>query len=208
MSDSTHPDNASEQAPIDRSRRHFLTMATAGVGGVGVALAATPFVSYFRPSERAKFVGAPVRVDISKVESGSILRVEWRGQPVFVVRRTAEALAQIKEAEPLLADPQSASSLQPQYAQNEARALKPEVLVVKGVCTHLGCAPLYRPSVNAADVQPPWFGGFFCPCHGSKFDLAGRVFAGVPAQTNLEIPPYQFLSDTDLIIGDDQGASA
>ncbi len=192
----------------DNSRRHFLTLATAVVGGAGVAVAATPFITYFRPSARALFLGAPVQVDISKIETGSMLRVEWRGQPVFIVRRTPESIANIAKGESLVADPASDLSLQPDYAKNGMRSRDEEFLVVKGVCTHLGCAPQYLPSVNAAEVAQPWYGGFFCPCHGSKFDLAGRVFKSVPAQTNLEIPPHQFLNSAVLIIGEDGGAAA
>lgn len=208
MADSTLRDPDTDDAPGGSGRRHFLTLATAAVGAVGVAFAATPFVTYFRPSARALFLGQPVRVDISKIEPGSMVRVEWRGQPVFVVRRTPEALQNIEKGEYLVADPQSDNSLQPDYAKNANRSLSDEVLVIKGVCTHLGCAPQYLPSVTAAEVQQPWFGGFFCPCHGSKFDLAGRVFKGVPAQTNLEVPPHQFLSSSDLVIGDDGGSAA
>lgn len=208
MEDSTLRNPDSDDASVDNSRRHFLTLATAVAGGVGVAFAATPFITYFRPSARALFLGQPVRVDISKIEPGSMVRVEWRGQPVFIVRRTQAAIDNIKKGEHLVADPQSDASLQPTFAKNETRSLNDEVLVIKGVCTHLGCAPQYLPSVTAAEVQQPWFGGFFCPCHGSKFDLAGRVFRGVPAQTNLEVPPHQFLSSTDLVIGADGGSTA
>ena len=172
-----------------------------------MAVAATPFVTYFRPSARALFLGAPVRVNISKIAPGSMLRVEWRGQPVYVVRRTPEAIENIGKSDDLVADVSSDQSDQPDYAKNELRSREPGLLVVKGVCTHLGCAPQYLPSVSAAEVQQPWHGGFFCPCHGSKFDLAGRVFRGVPAQKNLEVPPYQLLSADTLIIGEDGGAA-
>ena len=191
----------------DTGRRRFLTLATAAVGGVGAAFAATPFVSYFRPSERAMFLGAPVRVDLSKLEPGAIMRVEWRGQPVFIVRRTPESLENLREGANLLRDPDSDASEQPEFAKNDGRALREDIFVVKGVCTHLGCAPSYLPSVTAAEVKGEWYGGFFCPCHGSKFDLAGRVYAGVPAQRNLDVPPYQFLGDNDLVVGD-AGATA
>lgn len=207
MADSIAPATAPEGEVEDKSRRRFLTLATAAVGGVGVAVAATPFVTYFRPSARALFLGAPVQVDVSKIELGSMLRVEWRGQPVYVVRRTPEAIANIAKSDDLIADPASDQSDQPEYAKNELRSRDSEMLVVKGVCTHLGCAPQYLPSVNAAEVTQPWFGGFFCPCHGSKFDLAGRVFRGVPAQKNLEVPPYQVLSSGALIIGEDGGTA-
>ncbi|MFK8017591.1 MAG: ubiquinol-cytochrome c reductase iron-sulfur subunit [Gammaproteobacteria bacterium] len=208
MADSTQTTNPTDGEADDKSRRRFLTLATGAVGGLGVAVAATPFVTYFRPSARALFLGAPVQVDISKIESGSLLRVEWRGQPVYIVKRTADSLANIKKGQDLVADPGSELSAQPEYAKNEMRSINDSLLVVKGVCTHLGCAPQYLPSVTATEVQQPWFGGFFCPCHGSKFDLAGRVFKGVPAQNNLEVPPYQFLNDATLIIGEDGGAAA
>jgi ubiquinol-cytochrome c reductase iron-sulfur subunit len=207
MADSTQPVTAPDGEADDKSRRRFLTLATAVVGGAGVAVAATPFVTYFRPSARALFLGAPVQVDVSKIELGSMLRVEWRGQPVFIVRRTAESIENIAKGASLIADAASDQSDQPEYAKNELRSREPEMLVVKGVCTHLGCAPQYLPSVNAAEVTQPWYGGFFCPCHGSKFDLAGRVFRGVPAQKNLAVPPYQFLGSGTLIIGEDGGAA-
>ena len=208
MADSSQMTQTTDSEVDDKSRRRFLTIATATVGGLGVAVAATPFVSYFLPSERALFLGAPVKVDIAKIQMGSLLRVEWRGQPVYIVRRTKDSLENIKKSDDLVADPNSDASTQPGYAKNEFRSSKEQMLVVKGVCTHLGCAPQYLPSVTATEVQQPWFGGFFCPCHGSKFDLAGRVFKGVPAQSNLEVPPYQFLNDSTLIIGEDGGAAA
>ncbi|MEO1573575.1 MAG: ubiquinol-cytochrome c reductase iron-sulfur subunit [Pseudomonadota bacterium] len=208
MADAAGSATTNDEQVDDGSRRRFLTIATAVVGGAGVAAAATPFVTYFRPSARALFLGAPVQVDVSKIELGSLLRVEWRGQPVYIVRRTAEALENIKKSDDIVADPGSELSEQPEYAKNEMRSLNDEYLVVKGVCTHLGCAPQYLPSVTATEVAQPWFGGFFCPCHGSKFDLAGRVFKGVPAQSNLAVPPYQFLDQGVLIIGEDGGASA
>jgi ubiquinol-cytochrome c reductase iron-sulfur subunit len=191
---------------VDTSRRQFLTTATIATGAVGAAFAITPFLSSWQPSARAKALGAPVEVDISKLEPGALVKVEWRGKAIYVVHRTPQMLAQLKDMGPRLRDPDSDDSEQPQYAKNPARAIKPEYLVLVGVCTHLGCAPLDR--FTPGDVTTgmnDWPGGFFCPCHGSKFDLAGRVFKDVPAPTNLTVPPYQFLGDTRIQIGADQG---
>ena len=191
------------------SRRHFLTVATGVTGAVGVVVAAAPFVASFRPSARAQALGAPVEVDISKLDQGAMMRVKWRGRPVWILRRTPamlERLRQLPAGE--LRDPESRESQQPAYAVNELRSIRPEILVVIGVCTHLGCAPIERFDVGAADLGADWAGGFYCPCHGSKFDLAGRVFAGVPAPTNLSIPPYRFVGDDQILVGDDAGASA
>ncbi len=193
----------------DLSRRHFLTVATSVAGGVGVVLAATPFVASFKPSARAQALGGPVQIDISKVEEGAMVRVVWRGQPVWVLRRTPEMmkhLASVPDAS--LKDPGSNESDQPAYAKNTTRAVKPDILVVIGNCTHLGCAPIERFDVAPADLGPDWVGGFYCPCHGSRFDLAGRVMVGSPAPTNLPIPPYRFVGDNLVLIGDDTGASA
>ena len=193
----------------DLSRRHFLTVATSVVGGVGVVLAAAPFVASFRPSARAQALGGPVEVDISKLEDGAMLRVVWRGRPVWILRRTPDMLKRLQSV-PVkdLKDADSAESEQPPYAKNADRALKPEVLVMIGVCTHLGCAPIERFDVAPPDLGASWVGGFFCPCHGSRFDLAGRVMAGSPAPTNLPIPPYRFVGDNMILIGDDAGATA
>ncbi len=197
----------SDEGP-DLGRRHFLTVATAVTGGIGAAAASIPFLASFMPSERAQALGAPVEVDISKLEDGAKLTVEWRGKPIYIVRRPETALKRLDAMASQLKDPESAQSKQPAFAQNEHRSLRPEVLVMVGVCTHLGCAPLYRPDVAPADLGADWVGGFFCPCHGSKFDLSGRVFSGVPAESNLEVPPYRFLSDSLIIIGDEAGVSA
>lgn len=183
---------------IDNSRRRFLTAATSVVGGAGVVAVAVPFLSSWNPSARAQSAGAPVEADISKLEAGQQIIVKWRGKPVWVVKRDDASLATLKKLEGELRDPASDDSNQPAYAKNEYRSIKPEYLVVVGICTHLGCSPTYRPEVTA-----DWMGGFFCPCHGSKFDIAGRVFAGVPAPTNLEIPPYRFVTDGVLLIGED-----
>jgi ubiquinol-cytochrome c reductase iron-sulfur subunit len=196
----------SEEA--DLSRRHFLTVATSVAGGVGVVLAAAPFVASFQPSARAQAMGGPVQVDIGKLDGGAMVRVVWRGRPVWVLRRDPDMLQRLAAEKAPLRDPESNESEQPEYARNAHRSIKPEVLVVVGTCTHLGCAPIERFDVAPADLGPDWVGGFFCPCHGSKFDLAGRVFAGVPAPTNLPVPPYRFVGDNLLLIGDDSGASA
>jgi ubiquinol-cytochrome c reductase iron-sulfur subunit len=189
------------------TRRHFLTIATALTGGVGVAATAVPFVASFRPSARALALGAPVEVDISKLEPGALLKVEWRGRAVFILNRTEPMLATLSGDASHLRDPGSEQSDQPDYARNEYRSIRPNYLVVFGVCTHLGCAPLPRFEVAPADLGPDWPGGFYCPCHGSKFDLAGRVFVGVPAPTNLTVPPYRYLNDGMLLIGADSGAA-
>ena len=189
------------------TRRHFLTVATAVAGAAGVAAAAVPFVASFRPSARAQALGAPVEVDVSKIEPGAMVRVEWRGRPIFVVHRTQRMLDQLPGVEAELRDPASEESLQPEYAQNEYRSIRPTFLVAEGVCTHLGCAPLPRFEVAPADLGPDWQGGFYCPCHGSKFDLSGRVYAGVPAPTNLTVPPYRYLNDTTILIGSDTGSA-
>jgi ubiquinol-cytochrome c reductase iron-sulfur subunit len=190
---------------VDTGRRHFLTVATVATGAVGAAFALTPFLASWKPSARAKAMGAPVEVDISKLEAGALMKIEWRGKAVYIVHRTPEMLAALKAVDSQLRDPQSAESDQPGFAKNEARALKPEFLVLVGVCTHLGCAPLDKFSPGDATVSADWPGGFFCPCHGSKFDMSGRVFQGVPAPLNLPVPPYKFVSDTRIMIGAESG---
>jgi ubiquinol-cytochrome c reductase iron-sulfur subunit len=187
------------------SRRHFLAVATSVTGGVGIALTAVPFLSSWKPSARAQAAGAPVEVDISKLESGALLRVEWRGKPVWVLRRRQVMLDRIEDNTYDLRDPDSNDSDQPPYAKNEFRAIKPDVLVLIANCTHLGCVPTDRFEVAPADLGPNWVGGFFCPCHGSKFDLSGRVFAGVPAPTNLTVPQYRFADDNLIIVGENSG---
>jgi ubiquinol-cytochrome c reductase iron-sulfur subunit len=190
-------------------RRRFLITATSIAGGIAGVAVATPFVLSMMPSERAKAAGAPVEVDISKLEPGMLMLVEWRGKVVWVLDRTPEMLANIKKLDDKLADPKSEEEgQQPAYAQNETRSIKPEILVVEGVCTHLGCSPVYRKEIAPADLGKDWLGGFFCPCHGSKFDLAGRVYKSVPAPTNLIVPPHTYLSDTRLLIGSDSKESA
>jgi ubiquinol-cytochrome c reductase iron-sulfur subunit len=188
-------------------RRRFLTVATTVVGAVGVGFALVPFVSSMQPSAKARAAGAPVRADISKLESGQMIRVKWRGKPVWLVKRTDDMLEALPSLDPELRDPDSEQPQQPPYAQNGYRSIKPEILVTVGICTHLGCSPTYRPDVGAADLGADWQGGFFCPCHGSRFDLAGRVFKGVPAPLNLVIPPHRYLSETELVIGEDEGVA-
>jgi ubiquinol-cytochrome c reductase iron-sulfur subunit len=190
---------------VNAGRRQFLTAATVATGAVGAAFAIAPFLASWRPSARAKALGAPVEVDVAKLEPGSMVKVEWRGKAIFVVHRTPQMLAQLEGMTPQLRDPDSDSSDQPEYAKNVDRAIKPEYLVLVGVCTHLGCAPLERFTPGDVTVSADWPGGFFCPCHGSKFDLSGRVFKDVPAPTNLAVPPYQYVTDTRILIGADQG---
>jgi len=190
---------------INRNRRHFLTVATITTGVVGAGLAAFPFLASLKPSARAQALGAPVEVAVGSLQPGEMVRVLWRGKLVFVLRRTAAMLERLGEGLDQLRDPDSAEAgQQPAYAANATRSVRPEFLVVEGSCTHLGCAPLedfdLRPAEN-------WHGGFFCPCHGSKFDLAGRVYKGVPAPTNLRIPPYRFVRDDLILIGQDTGAA-
>lgn len=194
---------------VDTRRRRFLTGATTVIGGIGAAFAAVPFVSSFQPSAKAKAIGAPVEVDISKLEPGQRIVQKWRGKPVWVVRRTPEMVEDLKGLDgTALRDPDSAQPQQPEYAKNAWRSDKPEYLVLVGICTHLGCSPSFVPELNAAGVKQPWKGGFFCPCHGSQFDLAGRVYMGVPAPLNMEVPPYRFATDTLIVVGEDKGAAA
>ena len=190
---------------VDRGKRRFLVAATSVMGGAAGVAVAVPFVMSMTPSARARAAGAPVEVDISKVEPGMMITIEWRGKPVWIVRRTPEMLASLPKIDAEVADPQSSVKQQPDYAKNEARSIKPEYLVLVGICTHLGCSPSQKLSAGVdSGMGGDWPGGFFCPCHGSKFDLAGRVFKGVPAPINLEVPPHAYLSDTRLLIGDDK----
>jgi ubiquinol-cytochrome c reductase iron-sulfur subunit len=191
---------------VDLKKRRFLTAATTVVGAVGAAYVAVPFVASMNPSAKARAAGAPVEADIGKLEPGQILRVKWRGKPVWVVRRTEQNLKDMEGLVAGLADPDSDQPQQPDYCKNAYRSIKPEVLVAVGICTHLGCSPTFRPDVAPADLGSDWKGGFFCPCHGSRFDLAGRVYSGVPAPTNLVIPPYHFIGDSKVMIGLDGGA--
>lgn len=186
---------------IDLERREFLKIATTVMGCIGVAAAGIPFIMALEPSADVEAIGAPVSADLSKIGPGEMITIPWRGKPIWVVRRTKEQLASLALDENLLRDPDSKVDQQPDYAKNRYRSIKPEFLVLVGVCTHLGCIPNYRPELGS--VTPQWPGGFLCPCHGSKFDMAGRVFKGVPAPINLEVPKYAYRSDTEIIIGAD-----
>jgi ubiquinol-cytochrome c reductase iron-sulfur subunit len=194
---------------VDTGRRRFLVASTSVVGAVGAGFVAVPFLSSWSPSERAKNAGAPVEVDISKMTEGQMLTVEWQSKPVWIVKRSAKTLADLTKNDETLRDPSSENpDQQPAYAQNANRSIKPEILVLVGICTHLGCSPTFRPDIGAADLGgDSWLGGFFCPCHSSKFDLAGRVFQGVPAPTNLVVPPHKYLSDNVILVGEDEGAA-
>lgn len=199
---------ATDGRASNQTRRRFLTAATSAVGIAGVAGIAVPFLGSWNPSEKAKAAGAPVKADISKIEPGQMVVVEWRGKPVYVVHRTPAMLDDLPKVDDKLKDPDSSISEQPAYITGNDRALRPELLVVVGLCTHLGCAPKFRPEVGAADLGgDSWMGGFFCPCHGSKFDLAGRVYSGVPASTNLVVPPYSYEGDNVLVVGVDAEAA-
>jgi len=192
---------------LDEGKRRFLLTATTVATGVAAGAAAVPFVASMLPSERAKAAGAPVEVDVSDLMPGQKKIVEWRGKPVWVVRRTPEMLKAVQATDDKVADPASKRSEQPAYAKNEYRALKPEYLVVVGICTHLGCSPVDRLQPQPEPFATDWNGGFYCPCHGSLFDLAGRVYKNKPAPENLPVPPYKFVGDTKLVIGEDtQGA--
>ncbi len=193
-------------APVDHGRRRFLTIATSVVGGVGAIGAAVPFIASWNPSEKAKQAGAPVTANIAKLEPGQLIRVEWRGKPVWVVNRTPEMLKTLAAVEDKLRDPNSDEEQQPAYAKNQHRSKKPEIFVAVGICTHLGCSPTYKMSDFDAHVEGI-ASGFFCPCHGSTYDMAGRVFQGVPAPKNLMIPPYMFTDDSTLLIGVDEGTA-
>lgn len=208
-SEKSVPNNMSNKAPMNKDRRNWI-VATAAVGGVGAASVAVPFVSTFQPSERAKAAGAAVEVDISGIKPGEKITVEWRGKPVWIVKRTPEQLAGLPKVDALLADPKSErkpDELTPAYARNENRSIKPDTLVVVGICSHLGCSPSDKFQIGAQPSLPnDWAGGFLCPCHGSTFDLAGRVYKNKPAPDNLEVPPHMYLSDTRLLIGEDKKA--
>lgn len=186
---------------VNKGRRRFLVATTAVVSAAGAGFAAVPFIQSWQPSAKAQSMGAPVQVDVSKLEPGQLLKLQWRGQTIGILRRTPENLKLLAEVTPDLRDPQSLESEQPVFAQNETRALREEYLVVNMHCTHLGCVPQMVPEVGPQSFQENWKGGFFCPCHKSKFDMAGRVYSGVPAPTNLKIPPYSFIDNRTLLIG-------
>lgn len=191
-------------APVDNGRRRFLTVATAVVGGAGAACVAVPFLKSWNPSAKAKAAGAPVEVNISKLESGQLMRVEWRGKPVWIVRRSDAILAELDKHDGQLRDPAAAEPQQPEYAQNATRSIRKDIFVAVGICTHLGCSPLFIDGNFGEQVEGVAY-GFLCPCHGSKFDMAGRVFQGVPAPLNLVVPPHYFVDDNTIMVGVDKG---
>jgi len=193
---------------VDKGRRRFLTAATSVVGAVGAGFVAVPFLASWMPSERAKNAGAPVEADISKLEEGRMMIVEWQSKPVWIVRRSQQMLDSLPKLEGNLRDPASENvDQQPEYAQNEFRSRKPEILVLIGICTHLGCSPTFRPDIAPEDLGDDWLGGFFCPCHSSRFDMAGRVYQGVPAPTNLVVPPHFYLTENTILVGEDGRAA-
>jgi ubiquinol-cytochrome c reductase iron-sulfur subunit len=194
----------SSEEQVNCGRRRLL-VATAAVGGIGGVVVATPFVKSMLPSERAKAAGAPVEVDISKLGPGQMTTVEWRGKPVWIINRTPEQLASLKTTDPLVSDPKSEKQMQPEYCKNETRSIKPEIFVAVGICTHLGCSPTDKFKTGGeSGVSADWAGGFLCPCHGSTFDMAGRVYKSKPAPDNLEVPPHMYLTDGKIIIGEEK----
>ena len=193
---------------VDMGRRKFLTATISVVGGAGIVLAAIPFIQSWQPSARAKTAGAPVEVDIGKLETGQMIISEWRGQPIWIIHRSQAQLDALPSQVPRLRDPDSkVEEQQPKFAQNEYRSRKPELLVMVGICTHLGCSPKFHGELKPEPFDPEWKGGFFCPCHKSRFDMSGRVYQGVPAPTNLVVPPYYFIDDTHIMIGLSEGAA-
>jgi ubiquinol-cytochrome c reductase iron-sulfur subunit len=205
------PESLMANEVVDHGRRRFLTATTAVVGGIGVVTAAVPFIKSWEPSARARAAGAPVTQSLAKIEAGQMITVAWRSKPIFIVNRTPAQLATLPKADARLADPKSDGSSadqQPKYAQNEARSIKPEWLVMIGICTHLGCVPDFFPEIKPQPFDPEWESGFYCPCHKSRYDIAGRVYSGVPAPKNMVIPPYHFVDDTTIQIGvDPEGAA-
>lgn len=195
------------EGDVNASRRRFLIGATSVVGGVGAIGAAVPFVASWNPSAKAKAAGAPVKANISKLEPGQRMTVEWRGKPVWILRRTQEMLDNLEKIGDRLRDPESQEPQQPEYVTGLYRSSRPEIAVIIGICTHLGCSPQFVPDMTPQEFDAEWVGGFFCPCHGSKFDLAGRVYSGVPAPKNLEVPPYKYVDDDNIIIGVDEEAA-
>ena len=193
-----------DQPIIDLRRRRLLARTTAAIGGVGLGLTAVPFIESMAPSEAAKAAGAPVEVDIGSIAPGALQTAEWRGRPVWILHRSDAMLALLNRHPERLADPASEQDQQPAYAKNPTRSIRPPFLVAIGICTHLGCVPVFRPEVAAPDLGPDWSGGFYCPCHGSRFDLAGRVLKNVPAPRNLEVPPHQYLGPTRILVGADR----
>ena len=197
----------SDSKTVDLKRRRSLVLATSAVGVVGTAAFAAPLLASWMPSARAKAAGAPVEVNISKIEPGQLVRVIWRGKPVWLINRNEDTLGNLASNVTLLADPDSAVAQQPEYAKNEGRSRKPGMFIAIGICTHLGCSPTYVPEIGDASMGAAWKGGFFCPCHGSSFDMSGRVFKNVPAPTNLVVPPHFYKSDDLVLIGEDGGAA-
>jgi ubiquinol-cytochrome c reductase iron-sulfur subunit len=193
---------------VDSGKRRFLTAAASVVGGAGAAAVAVPFVTSMLPSAKAQAAGAPVEVDISKLEIGQLVTVEWRGKPVWILNRSEESLGFLPELDTDLADPASNMDQQPAYCKNESRSIRENIIVLVGICTHLGCSPTYRPELSPADLGPQWKGGFFCPCHGSRYDLSGRVYKNMPAPKNLVVPPYHFLGDNRIVVGQDAEGAA
>ena len=192
---------------VDTGRRKMLTVSASVVGAAGVAVALVPFAASMSPSAEALAAGAPVEVDISKIEPGQKIQVEWRRKPVWIVKRTAKMIDTLKDVTPKLRDPNSDNlGMQPEIMRTETRSLRPDILVLVGLCTHLGCSPTYRPEIAPDDLGPEWEGGFYCPCHGSQFDISGRVYKNVPANANLEVPPYKFVDENILVVGElDEG---
>ena len=200
--------DAGNAVDVDKEKRRFLVGATSVVGGIGAIAAVTPFVMSMWPSERAKAAGAPIEVDFSKIEAGQKIDVEWRGKVVWLIRRTPEMLATLPKLDSRVADPKSNAPQQPADCKNEHRSIKPDLFIAVGICTHLGCVPDFFPDLKPEPFDPQWKGGFYCPCHKSRYDMAGRVYDGVPAPANLAVPPYKFIDDTHIMIGvDPQGAA-
>ena len=190
---------------IDKKRRCFLRAATTAVGGVGLAAAAVPFFSYWMPSADTEAAAAPMKIDISALKPREQLTVPWRGMPIWIISRDAEMMDTLDKSTNLLRDPLSEHDQQPDYCKNTHRSIKPQIFIAIGICTHLGCVPTYRP--DAGSVSPDWLGGFYCPCHGSRYDLAGRVYQNVPAPLNLKIPRHMYLSDTEIMVGEDKNGT-
>ena len=197
-------DQEDKDIKTNSNRRKFLSIATSVTSVVGILFATIPFISSFQPNKKAKALGAAIKIDVSKLEAGSILKVIWRGQPIWVLRRSEGMLKTLQKKNLNLTDPESEMSVQPNFAQNKFRSLKPEFFIVEGVCTHLGCAPIEKLTLPSVDMGSDWEGGFYCPCHGSKFDLSGRVFSGFPAPANLRIPPHRYQDENTVIIGESE----
>ena len=197
-------DQEDKEIKTNPNRRKFLSIATSVTSGVGILFAAIPFISSFQPNKKAKALGVAIKIDVSKLETGSILKVIWRGQPIWVLRRSEGMLKTLQKKNLNLTDPESEMSVQPNFAQNKFRSLKPEFFIVEGICTHLGCAPIEKLTLPSVDMGSDWEGGFYCPCHGSKFDLSGRVFSGFPAPANLRVPPHRYQDKNTIIIGESE----